>query len=479
MICKKCNVSVLLLFLFTGLVTLNLINPLYVTGTDWPQLGRDPARSNYTPDTPPLAPQVRWVWKPPNSAKIGAQVQPVVAQNVIVIGATDGKVYGINISSGTTRWTFTTGGPIIHTSAIDNGIAYVGSADGKLYAINLLNGTSVWTFQGTSGFYVAPLVVNGKVYAAEVDGWVYCIDSNTGAQIWKTGTDSPILCCPAYGDNKIYIGSEDMYAHAFDANTGTEVWKTRLYGIGFMLYWPVYSSNTVVFRTRRMYSNGPDVIVDWTLNILVKSQYCDDSDDDYTATQQEIRDYLTSHPDEKTFFVLDTSNGQERFVAPVAMVARHQDCPLPPVLDSNGNFCVPIRVRSSAICGFSFASGYNTCDGTWGSIVPDFARLNLTTGLFERIGSKHCQWQTGTFRMCCDDMSIFTVASHYFLGIHEPDNLGYADMNSPYIAYHPGLNWDVGGDHGNSGVGYNPLIVVNGVIYNHNHLGNGSVAALW
>jgi len=72
---------------------------------------------------------------------------PAISGQTAVIGATNGALYGIDISKMDTIWSVpTTGGIYLSTPAIDEGAAYFapGDADRCVYAVNLLTGAIVW-----------------------------------------------------------------------------------------------------------------------------------------------------------------------------------------------------------------------------------------------------------------------------------------------------------------------------------------------
>jgi len=52
------------------------------------------------------------------------------------------------------KWKFHTGGRVISSPAVVNGVAYVGSTDGNLYAIDAGTGTLKWKF-GTKSWEVS------------------------------------------------------------------------------------------------------------------------------------------------------------------------------------------------------------------------------------------------------------------------------------------------------------------------------------
>jgi len=137
-----------------------------------------------------------------------------------------------------------------------------------------------------------------------------------------------------------------------------------------------------------------------------------------------------------------------------------------------------IRTRSSAFYGFSFASG--NYGGQWGYVVPDFARLNMNTGLYERIAASSGTWNTWNgWRMCCDDMSMFSLAGNYFIGFYGTRELSIASMVT-FQDYHPlrSDGFDDGGANGNAGKGHSAVAVAYGRMFIKGN-GNGAVVGIW
>jgi outer membrane protein assembly factor BamB len=60
---------------------------------------------------------------------------PAVADEKVLVGSTHGKLYCLNISNGQEIWNLTTGGVIIASPTIADGVVYITSYDGTLYAI--------------------------------------------------------------------------------------------------------------------------------------------------------------------------------------------------------------------------------------------------------------------------------------------------------------------------------------------------------
>jgi polyvinyl alcohol dehydrogenase (cytochrome) len=171
------------------------------------------------------------------------------------------------------RWSFTTGGNVSATPAVDGSNVYVPDYAGNLFAINRANGASVWTASisaatGVPGDYAraAPLLANNLVIvgnqggrlatpstpAAQAGAWLLAFDVSTGALVWKTQVEPMYLAIITQGaifyNGSVYVGvasNEEAAANkylngglpyaccsfrgsfaALDVNTGAIKWKT-------------------------------------------------------------------------------------------------------------------------------------------------------------------------------------------------------------------------------------------------------------
>jgi len=144
-------------------------------------------------------------------------------------------------------WKFTTGGSVISSPSVANGIVYVGSQDKNIYALDAFSGTLLWKFQTQSFIESSPAVANGRVYTGGDDGYVYCLDAYTGALYWQTFVEGNLSytygsfvlkSSPAIYNDRVYVGSIDGNMYAIDANTGHIDWKFTTDG-------PIHSSPAV------------------------------------------------------------------------------------------------------------------------------------------------------------------------------------------------------------------------------------------
>ena len=74
------------------------------------------------------------------------------------VGSYDGKLYALDTLSGKLLWSYETGGEILSTPAVSDGVVFFGSKDGFVYALNASDGKLKWKFKTDAGVMTSPLV---------------------------------------------------------------------------------------------------------------------------------------------------------------------------------------------------------------------------------------------------------------------------------------------------------------------------------
>jgi hypothetical protein len=80
-------------------------------------------------------------------------------------------------------WAFTTGGTVVSSPAVANGVVYVGSGDHNLYALDASTGDLLWSYTTGWAVYSSQAVADGVVYVGSDDDKVYAFH---------------LPCCPGY-----------------------------------------------------------------------------------------------------------------------------------------------------------------------------------------------------------------------------------------------------------------------------------------
>lgn len=172
-------------------------------------------------------------------------------------------------------WMFTTGGPVVSSPVIVNGIMYIGSWDGYEYAINVSTRQLVWKqFLGITqqkklcygksvGVTATAAVQNNVLYVGGGDGNLYALNTADGSVIWKTLLGLPPYynySSPLLYNNRVYIGlasyCDPPYTHgkmlAFNTSDGSLAASVDLVPVG-QTGATVWSSPAVDATTNTIY----------------------------------------------------------------------------------------------------------------------------------------------------------------------------------------------------------------------------------
>ncbi len=112
-------------------------------------------------------------------------------------------------------WSSATGGAVVSSPEVANGVVYVGCSDKNVYALNANTGVLLWRYATGSYVTSSPAVANGLVYVASEDGKMYALNASTGALLWSYATDGRVQGSPAVANGAVYIGSFDHNVYAF------------------------------------------------------------------------------------------------------------------------------------------------------------------------------------------------------------------------------------------------------------------------
>jgi len=211
--------------------------------------------------------------KAPLSGGVGAY------GDLVVVGSSDGRVFGLNAGDGKIRWQVRVNGEVLSAPAVSERLVAVRTEDGKLRGLSPTDGHELWvqeqqvprlSLRGTSSPVIAGDLVlcgfdNGKVMAvngndgsvqweaqitpphgrtelerlADIDANVIVADQavyavgfqgrvarlalDTG-QVWWSHEASSYRGM-ALADNVLYVASSEGEIGAFNARTGTEIWR--------------------------------------------------------------------------------------------------------------------------------------------------------------------------------------------------------------------------------------------------------------
>ena len=158
--------------------------------------------------------------------------EPLVLDDVVVVGSFDGKLYAFDRESGRQVWDYAAAAAIIGGATEADGVLYFGSSDGSVYAIDAATQQSVWATPFATGNRVwgAPRVDQEHVYVASMDRSVYALDRSTGQQVWKHDLGASAPGAMTLADGRLYVGNVNRHLICLSATDGSELWRSPQYG---------------------------------------------------------------------------------------------------------------------------------------------------------------------------------------------------------------------------------------------------------
>jgi eukaryotic-like serine/threonine-protein kinase len=176
---------------------------------------------------------------------------PAIANGVAYVGSSDGYLYAVDVKSGAMKWKFATQARVVSSPAVAGGLVYFASYDGWFYAVDGLSGKLKWRFNNAGErrfaarhihgalpgaevmpdpfdcYLSSPAVWHGLVYFGSGDGNIYALNAASGALLWKFKTGDVVHASPAISGGTLFIGSWDSYFYAIDAVSGKEKWRFK------------------------------------------------------------------------------------------------------------------------------------------------------------------------------------------------------------------------------------------------------------
>jgi len=161
----------------------------------------------------------------------GPGVDPVT--RIVVVAARDGKVEAFN-PDGTPIWFYQGQGPYVAAPGFADDLVLVGGTDGKLVALDRAKGTVRWKYAYREEMGSPPVTVGDLTYVATLQGTVLALETKTGAWRWHfrrepTGKFTILgVGTPAVVDGVLYQGLPDGSVVQLDAKTGAQKWERRV-----------------------------------------------------------------------------------------------------------------------------------------------------------------------------------------------------------------------------------------------------------
>jgi eukaryotic-like serine/threonine-protein kinase len=161
---------------------------------------------------------------------------PIVTDDLVIVGASNNRLFAFNRSTGQKIWEYTTLGAIVGGATEFKGSVYFGAADSgvsasRVYALSAITPTAevAWNVSVTKHWiWGAPAVDEGQVYIGSMDHHVYSLDRKTGTVIWDRDMNAAVPGSLSLTDNAVLVGGVAKKLTSLNKLTGETLWEKTL-----------------------------------------------------------------------------------------------------------------------------------------------------------------------------------------------------------------------------------------------------------
>lgn len=193
------------------------------------------------------------------------RARPVLDGTFLLVHSDDGYLYRLEAKDGSVDWRARLGPSLQRIehgdekyrydgyasgAAVADGIIYISHTEGRLLALDAATGEERWEFKADDHIASTPLVRNGRVYFGSFDGRVRAVHAESGALLWEHDTGAAVSSSAIWYDEKVIIGSRSFDLLALNAGDGSIAWS--------YYYWFSWIESSAVVRDGIAYIGASD-----------------------------------------------------------------------------------------------------------------------------------------------------------------------------------------------------------------------------
>lgn len=212
----------------------------------------NPSRLDYSMNE--QADGVAEIWRIQEKSDMGGGL--VLINDKLVYTNTSGEIKAVNSATGTSSWTYKTGGKIYSTPTAYKNRVWCASSDTYLYGLNVEDGKLSIRLKNNMAVVSSPVCAHGKVMLAGGDGHCRAWNVDDGTLVWDyDSVKNFVVTRPLVKEGALFFGSWGNEFYALDIATGKLRWKwwnghtNRMFSPAQV--WPVASHG-------RVYMVSPD-----------------------------------------------------------------------------------------------------------------------------------------------------------------------------------------------------------------------------
>lgn len=162
-----------------------------------------------------------------------ARLQPVVADGVIYLSDSKGRIFAVEQDSGKTLWRSKVKAKIGGGVGLSGDQLFVATLDGEVIALDRNQGQELWRAQASTEIVATPQANGDVVIAPTIDGRVFAFDQKTGEFRWSYDHPTPVLtlranASPLLLGEDAYLGFDNGQLLKFNSRNGQLRWSARV-----------------------------------------------------------------------------------------------------------------------------------------------------------------------------------------------------------------------------------------------------------
>ncbi|RIK65734.1 MAG: serine/threonine protein kinase [Planctomycetota bacterium] len=184
---------------------------------DWPMFRGNSLLTGVATSTLPEKLEVRWRFETGELVQSSA----AIVEGVVYVGCDDGKLYALDLKTGSARWKFDTKSAIKSSPTVYEGLVLFGDDDGVLHAVRARDGSEKWSFKTEAEIAASVNCKGDRLVFGSYDGSLYCLALADGKLLWKFSTESRIHGTSAIVDGRVLVAGCDENLHVIRLEDGT------------------------------------------------------------------------------------------------------------------------------------------------------------------------------------------------------------------------------------------------------------------
>ena len=277
---------IIVLFVNCAKIKINPETVRDIPAYNWKMYGGTPERTNFYPGN--ISFPLKLAWRYNASSAIGKTL--VVVDSLIYFTTMDGRLYALNIKSGTKvghkkinsdataayrdatlliafrygndtlfkynlkrgkyDWKIDAGDIASEPLLLDDSII-ITALYNHIDHYDAADGSKKWQTKTGGQIRSSPAAHQGIIVFGCDDGFIYAVDKASGGILWKFKTGASVPATPAIKDSIVYVGSSDKTFYAIQLKTGKLIWRFKTGGQIF--HAPAVNDRVVAFGTTDSY----------------------------------------------------------------------------------------------------------------------------------------------------------------------------------------------------------------------------------